>query len=110
MMKTTLHIQANLFWLYTQDKESQMWVAHCPPLKIVAEGKTYSELMEAMDDCIQTLFTDLWEAGELGNFLREHNWRALTPIPQRRTAGNVRFDVPYEIQQRPARNFETVCH
>lgn len=108
-MLTNVGIKANLFWLYTQDKACHRWVAHCPPLKIAAEGETYSQLLERMDDCIQTLFSDLLVTGELEDFLREHNWQAMPGVPSRRIAGNVRFDVPYEIQQRSTRNFETVC-
>jgi predicted RNase H-like HicB family nuclease len=100
-------IQANLTWLVAQDKRSHYWVAQCPPLQIVAEGETYAQLTEAIDDCQQALLSELLATGELPNFLREHGWKLKSPLPER--SARVRFDIPYELQRRSAHDFAAVC-
>jgi predicted RNase H-like HicB family nuclease len=104
----SIGINANLFWLVAQDRRSHFWVANCPPLQIVAEGETYSELLEAIDNCLQALVSELMGTGELASFLREHDWQLNTPLPAKRSG--VRFDIPYEIQRRHTNDFETVLN
>ncbi len=108
MQTKIVTIKGNLSWVVAQDKSSLFWVAQCPPLKIVAQGETYPQLMEAIADCIQALFSDLLATGELASFLREHQWQALSPLPEK-TSSRVRFDIPYDIKQRSAHDFEAVC-
>lgn len=107
-MTPVIPIQAKVFWLLTQEKRSRFWVAHCPPLQIVAEGETFGQLVEAINDCLQALFSELVQTGELGNFLREHNWKLNVPLPAK-ISPRARFDIPYEIQRRSAHNFAAVC-
>ena len=104
----TVSIEASLEWFVAQDERSGFWVANCPVLKIAAEGKTYSELAEAIDDCLQALFSDLVSARELDQFLREHNWKLQTPLPLKPQA-RVRFDVPYNLHRKNARDLEAAC-
>ena len=101
-------IKAKLIWLVAQDKRSRYWVAQCPPLQIVAEGETYAKLTEAIDACLQALFCELMETGELQSFLREHNWKLTSPLPT--SSSRVRFDIPYEIQRRSAHDFQAVLN
>jgi hypothetical protein len=109
MATTTIPIQAKLFWLVAQDARSRFWVAQCPPLQIVAEGETYHKLVEAMNDCIQALFSELVQTGDFENFLREHGWKMTAPLPAK-IGPHVRFDVPYEIERRSAHDFAAVCN
>jgi predicted RNase H-like HicB family nuclease len=109
MPTTNIPIQAKVFWLVAQDKRSKFWVAQCPPLQIVAEGETFAKLTEAIDVCLQALFSELLETGELESFLREHSWKINVPLPVRSNS-RVRFDIPYEIQRRSAHDFEAVLN
>jgi hypothetical protein len=84
-------------------------VAQCPPLQIVAEGETYAKLLDAINDCLQALFSELFQTGEFENFLREHNWQIQSALPVKRNA-NVCFDIPYEIKRRSTHDFEAVLN
>ena len=107
MATITVPIQAKVFWVVAQDKRSHYWVAQCPPLQIVAEGKTFSELTEVIDECLQALFSELVQTGDFESFLREHGWKAMTPLPTNART-SVRFDIPYELQRRSTHDFEAV--
>ena len=100
-------IKAQLTWVVAQDKRSHFWVGTCPPLQLVAQGQTYTELVEAINECLQALFSELMETGDLEDFLREHNWQPTTALPNKPNS-RVRFDIPYEIKRRSTHDFETV--
>jgi len=104
----TVNIEANLFWRVAKDRKAGFWVGECPPLKLAAQGKTFAELLESIDDGLQLFFRDVLQAGELKAFLREHGWKILTPLPT--TKSRVRFDVPYEIRQRTAHDLQTALN
>ncbi len=46
------------------------------------------------------LFLDLFEDGELAQFLRDRGWQTATPIPAQVPEYGVRFEVPFTLVPR----------
>ncbi len=98
-MKTIVSIQANLVWHVYQDRASGYFIGVCDPLKITLQGQSLGELTETIDEGINALLHDLIQTNELDLFLRDQGWTLVTPVPKR--TENVRFQVPFTIDQRP---------
>jgi hypothetical protein len=91
---TTVEIQTNLQWKVLRARGGKgNWVAVSDALKLTVESETWAEMMEDIGLAINAMLTDLLETNDLENFLRQHGWVAVGPIP--RQPGEVRFDVPF---------------
>lgn len=88
-------IKAQLAWRVFQSA-SDNWIGICDPLKITMEGATFQELTERINEALQLLMADLFETGELEDFLRRQGWRPMIDLSKVDPA-NATFDVPFDI-------------
>ena len=96
--QVTVQVQANVAWSVARDPQSGLWVGVCEPLGLNAIGETWIEFQQCAAEALGLLLVDLFEAGELDQFLRERGWSAQTPLPPR--GKRVRFDVPFKVVER----------
>jgi len=97
-MGLIVKIRANLMWrTFRPEKEEDQWVADCPPLKLVVQGETLGELHEAIEDSLSLLFEELVDSGDLNQFMFQHGWEAVSPLPET-PSSETKFDIPYEIK------------
>jgi predicted RNase H-like HicB family nuclease len=89
-----VRIEANVPWMWRKGSGGN-YVAVCDPLKITLQAQSYSELMDDIADSLDALLKDLMESDELEQFMQEHGWRLVAPIPPR--PKDMRFDVPFSI-------------
>ena len=66
-------------------------------------------LHSVIEETIQLLLTDLLLDNELDQFLREHGWTA-NNVPPQTNAGDVRFDVPWQLVVESKRDSERRPH
>lgn len=71
------------------------YVALCDPLSITLQAPSYAELMCDIADTLDALLKDLMESHEFDQFLRDHGWSLVAPIPAR--PKDMRFDVPFSV-------------
>jgi predicted RNase H-like HicB family nuclease len=98
---SVIRVQAQIQWNASRDPASNFWVAVCEPLKLTAQGETWSILVESISDTLQIIFTDLVKTGTLERFIEAHGWKLQTPIPA--NTNRLRFDVPFELKRRNSR-------
>ncbi len=92
-------VEANVPWEVSQDPQSGRWIGVCRPLNLNAVGETWIEFQECAAEALQLLLTDVFEAGEIDQFLRVNRWIPRTPLPAR--GGPVpRFDVPFTVERK----------
>jgi predicted nucleic acid-binding protein len=85
-------ISAKINWRVTREPHAQRWIGVCDPLKVTAEAETWAELCQVINEIHNELFRDLLEEGQLEQFLRQHGWKPVAPLPSR--TANVVFDIP----------------
>lgn len=102
-MTTTVHIQGNLAWKWGRTKKGN-YIAICDPIGQTVQAATYGELLETMHEALDSTFRELFSTGDLEQFLREQGW--ILPVPIRRTQGNVRFDMPFDLKGVRGRDLE----
>ncbi len=88
-------IAANVNWEIAQDPDSGLWIGVCDALRLNADGETFQELQECMSEAMELLFLDLYEEGDLEEFLHDHGWTMQEPATAAPAASRPRFDVPY---------------
>ncbi|MDE2639909.1 MAG: hypothetical protein OXI03_04910 [Chloroflexota bacterium] len=95
-----VEIHGDFTWDFARNPASGLWIGFCEQLGLNADGATFEELQECMNEAITLLFRDLYEEGDLTPFLEEHGWtmsaEESTPPPK----DEPRFDVPYEQRRR----------
>ena len=92
-------LDAKITWATFRDPASDRLVAASPALGITLSGENRGALKEAIEEALDTLFTDLFLTNRLDKFLRSHGWGIQSVSPSRR-ALSVRFLVPWQITQR----------
>ena len=93
-----IRIQAQIQWSAFRDPDSDFWVAVCEPLKLTAQGETWSILVESISDTLDIILTDLVKTGTFERFMETHGWTVHTPIPV--NTNRLRFDIPFEVKRR----------
>lgn len=93
-----VQIEATIAWESYCDPRTGTYTAACRALNLNAVGDTFDELQACAKEAMQLLFEDLFETGELEGFLRTNGWRPRGELPA--TDKRVRFDVPFDWQQR----------
>lgn len=93
-----VQIQAQILWEVHHDPESNKWIGVCRMLNLNAVGDTWGEFVECANEAMQLLFEDLFEDGELEEFLRLNGWHPQTPLPARGT--RTRFDIPFDWERK----------
>jgi hypothetical protein len=106
-MKTTINIQGNLAWLWCRTKTGN-YLAICNPLAQTVQADTFRELLETMDEALNSTLNELFSTGDLNKFLHERGWSFMTPIPPQQR--NVRFEMPFDVKGSSKRDFsEALC-
>ncbi len=89
---TVVRVDARLEWKLRETKEGN-WIGVCDPLGLVLQGETWADLMEDIGLTLDAVLKDLLSTNELDKFLKDHGWRLMRAIPERRE--NLRFDFPF---------------
>lgn len=97
----TIQVQAQVVWACTATKRGTV-VASCDPLGLTVEADSAQELPSVIAEAQHFLLVDLFEDGELPQFLTEHGWKPSHPLPLAMPEGGVKFDVPFRVEQAPA--------
>ena len=103
-MKMTVHIQAKLTWKWGRTKHGS-YIAVCDPIAQTVHAERFPELLETINEALDSTFKELSSSGDLEKFLRERGWSSADlPIP--RTRRNIRFDVPFDLKGVRQRDLE----
>jgi predicted RNase H-like HicB family nuclease len=89
-----VHIEGNVPWRWRKGSGGN-YVAICDPLKITLQARSYQELTEDIADALDALLKDLLDSNEFDQFMRDHGWTLLAPLPAR--PKDVKFDLPFSI-------------
>jgi hypothetical protein len=103
MTITTVHIQGSLVWKWGRTK-SGTYIAVCEPIGQTVEAKKFGDLLETMQEALESTFRELFSSGDLDSFLRERNWKTETPVAKK--LSNVRFEMPFDMKGMPTRDLE----
>jgi hypothetical protein len=107
-MPEIINIEGNLEWSYAVHRKTGHWIGVCEPLKLTVTADNPQEFWESIREGMDSFFRELLSTGDLEQFLRDHGWRAITPIPARHR--NLYFDVPLNTRRVPERDLqEAVC-
>jgi len=93
-MVTTVRINANVQWKWRVGAGGN-YVAVCDPLKLTLQASSWNELVEDMGIALNALVLDLIESNEWDEFMREHGWNMVGPMPI--SPKDARFEVPFSI-------------
>lgn len=93
-----LRIEAQIEWRFSRDRHSDHWIAVCTALGQTVSAETWAELNANIAETLDLLFHDLFETGELEDFLKSHGWYMTKSQPD--PSKNVRFDVPWQMVER----------
>ena len=107
MMKMTVHIQGKLIWKWGRTK-SGSYVAVCDPLAQTVQANKFGELLETMNEALESTFKELFSSGDLEKFLQERGWSS--PDLPARARANVRFDMPFDLKGVRRRDLEEALY
>ncbi len=95
--RVLIRIATQVQFKVARDPQTGGWIAACDPLSITTSGETWDDLWEDAAEAIQSMLTDLFEDGQLQQFLRENGWQLRDgPFP-RQTAAVPRFELPFTL-------------
>lgn len=105
-MKTKVQIQGSLVWRCGRTKRGN-YIAMCDPIGQTVQADNYRELLETMDEALNSTFNELFSTGDLPKFLKERGWTLMSPVP---TKKNIRFEMPFDVKGVQNRDFaEALC-
>ena len=107
-MVQTFVIQGTVAWNFFRDPHSDNFIGVCDALRLTCFGSTLGELHEMIEDTMQTLMVGMVETGELRDFLTQKGWQMAGPLPAKIVPG-LRFEIPTDIHQRPASEFQAAA-
>lgn len=95
-MRTVIRIEVDgqVQWRVTKT-DTDRWLAVCDPFGLCMEANSLDDLHANINETIQLLFEDLFEDGELEEFLTARGWTAKPIVPE--TDRDVAFEVPFEL-------------
>ena len=88
---TIVQIKGQVPWKCFRAKGGN-WVAICDPLALTIQSETWATLMEDIGQAVNAMFSDLLKEHELPQFLQQHGWKPMGPIPAK--AADLWFDIP----------------
>ncbi len=103
-MKETVHIDGKFLWRWGRSKNG-VYVAICDAIQQTVQADRFEELIEIMNEALDSTFRDLFKSGDLDKFLRSNGWTK-QETSERRKGANVRFDVPFEVKGMGQRDLE----
>lgn len=89
-----IEVDGQVQWRVTKTPAGN-WVGVCDPFALTMEGDSLDDLYSSIDETIQLLFEDLFEDGELEEFLKARGWTARPMVPG--ADGDLKFAVPFEL-------------
>ena len=95
-MKNLVHIQAKLVWKWGRTRNGH-YVAVCDAISQTVQADKFDELLETMNEALDSTFRELLSSGDLNQFLQSRGWKSLD-LPEPASRKNIRFDVPYDLQ------------
>lgn len=96
-MKNVVQIRANLVWKWGRTKSGN-YIAVCDPISQTVLADKFSDLVNAIQEALNSTFNELLSSGDIEQFLTDQGWKAANlPESSRR---QVRFDVPFNLLQR----------
>lgn len=103
-MKTIVHVRARLLWKWRRTGDGH-YVAACDPIGQTVQAEKFDELLETINEALDSTFRELLSSGDLKRFLRDHGWTS-PDLPDSRSRKNIRFDVPFDLRGVRARDLE----
>jgi hypothetical protein len=98
-----VQIQArDLRWQFHRSANGN-WIATCEAIGQAAQAETFDQLPARINEILNHLLLDLYQEGDLDEFLLKHGWQMAVNLPREVQQGIV-FEVPYELMA--ARNAE----
>ena len=82
-MKVAVRAQFELFGVVK--REGEWYIAHCPPLDVTTQGRTFSEAKSNLQEACEMFLTSCFERGTIDQAFRELGF-----VPMRRAAHNYR--------------------
>ncbi len=77
----------------------------CDALAQTVQASRFTELLETINEALESTFRELLSSGDLEHFLKDRGWKPDSPLPinQRK----VRFEMPFDLKGVKSRDFET---
>jgi predicted RNase H-like HicB family nuclease len=99
MRPRVIRIIGQIAWKVSRNPKTGVYIGECDSLNVTAQGQTRSELLEMIDDILQTLLTDMATEGRLQQVARRHGWKIEGELPKRgaRQVPALKFDLPFVV-------------
>ena len=94
-MTTVIHIQGKLVWKWCLTKQGN-YIAICDAMAATVQASKFRELLESIDEALESTFRDLFSTGDLEKFLQERGWSS--DLPPHRSQRHVRFEMPFDLK------------
>jgi predicted RNase H-like HicB family nuclease len=102
-------VQAKITWKWVKTRHGK-YVAICPALGQTVQAETFGDLVESMNEALDSTMRELMDSGNLNHFLKERGWKAVMPEQRHKPHQRVRFDVPYGLKHVRERDLqEALC-
>lgn len=98
-MATVVTIRGEIPWTFALNPATGLYIGFCEPLGLNADGETFHDLRECMEEATDLLFHALYEDDELDAFLREKGWELVEGGVA--PGAEPSFDVPFDQNQIP---------
>ncbi|MCI0538444.1 MAG: hypothetical protein L0Z50_24825 [Verrucomicrobiales bacterium] len=100
----TVHIDGKLIWKWGRTKSGN-YIAVCDPIGQTVQADKFGELVETINEALDSTFRELFSSGDLRKFLRERGW-SCAHLPVSHTRRNVSFDMPFDLKGVRERDLE----
>ncbi len=97
MPTVSINVKAAVSWRATKCAAGNRWVAECEALGLSIEGNGLDELHSLISEASFALFVDLFEEGELEQFLMDRGWRAESLPDRHDVEDGINFAIPWEL-------------
>ena len=105
-MKRTVHIQGKILWKWGRTSQGN-YIAVCDSIAQTVQASRFGELLETMQEALESTFRELFSSGDLENFLHERGWSTDLPVPSiPGTQKNSRFEMPFDLKGVRKRDLE----
>lgn len=103
-MKNIIKIQAKLDWKWGQTRTGN-YIAVCDAIKQTVQAGQFTELIDTINEALESTFRELLSTGDLDTFLQENGWQRSDNVPSR-SRKNIRFDVPFNLKGKRTRDLQ----
>jgi hypothetical protein len=103
-MTETVHIRGKLTWKWGRT-ESGRYIAVCDPISQTVQAEKFRDLLESIDEALDSTLRELLSSGDLESFLQDRGW-STGDLPAKTTRKTVRFDMPFDLKGVRSRDLE----